>query len=238
MQQAQKSLTAQSPLKNSRAAISFHPSPGFDFKILDQASPKRQSTEQLIQRGFAARYQAMVEVTMPYLICLTKHNNVAALGFRSGKQTLFLEQYLSVPVEQVAHFQHREVLRENIAEIGHLYSNCSKFTVPLFLLTALTLKELGFQHLVFAGNERVIQLVNTVGVSMVHLANASEEQLQTTDNHWGSYYNTNPRVVTVSLEETRKVIFHNPIFEPYLSEFLTIIQDSCELFKLQTNQLI
>lgn len=186
----------------------------FDFEILDKTSAKRDTVEQLIQRGFSAKYKAVVAVTMPYLVALTQDADLgAALGFRSAQETLFLEQYLDVPIEQVSYFAQQHVPRKSIAEIGHLYSNCPHLTLHLFILLALSLENADFTHIVFAGNNRVMQIMQKSGVQMEYLASATQDKLKTSRDYWGNYYETNPRVVAVSLKKTQKLILRHPLFQ-------------------------
>jgi len=173
----------------------------------------RKEVEAFIKYGFQKAYAAKIEVSMPFLLAVNNGKLKAALGMRSARSKLFIEQYLPCPIELHSEFINKNISRRQIAEIGHLYSNARKFTIPLFLVTAVSLFYLDFKYMVFSGTERVLEIVAQAGIEMTYLSAANPAMLDSSDDDWGSYYETNPQVVLVSLSSVMTAIDSQPIYE-------------------------
>jgi hypothetical protein len=184
-----------------------------DINTFPLRSAGRRQVEAFIKQGFEKSYSANISVTMPFLLAVNNGRLKAALGIRSASSKLFIEQYLPGPIEQHAALLQENVSREEIAEIGHLYSNARKFTIPLFLLTAVSLFCLDFKYLVFAGTERVLAIIANAGIDITYLNAADPAMLESNSDDWGSYYDTNPQVVLVSLSGVMSVIADHPVYD-------------------------
>ncbi|WP_100642863.1 thermostable hemolysin [Alteromonas facilis] len=171
----------------------------------------REEAEHFIQEGFKRAYNATVSVTMPWILAINNGAFKAALGIRPATDTLFLEQYLDNPVEQYL-ASTRQIQRSHIAEIGHLYSNSNKFTLPLFLTTAVSLFTNEYKYMVFSATEHVLQLISRAGIPHTFLSNADPARLNTASDNWGSYYDTKPKVVAVSLLDVMAVVNNHPLY--------------------------
>jgi len=143
---------------------------------------------------------------MPHLLALCNGTYKAALGIRNGQDELFIEQYLAGAIEQQSVFVRNNIERKNIVEIGHLFSNTQRFTLPLFMITAVSLFYLNYKYMVFSGTEKVVNLMATSGVYCTHLGDARQNKIQTSTDEWGSYYATNPKVIVVSLSDVIALI--------------------------------
>lgn len=104
----------------------------FSLDVYQKSDSERLAVEQFIKKGFASAYGADIDITMPYVLAINNGKFKAALGIRTATENLFIEQYLDQPIEHHVRHKHAVVDREHIAEIGHLYSNSNKFTLPLF----------------------------------------------------------------------------------------------------------
>jgi len=185
---------------------STHSKYGFSLDVYQKSDHGRLAAEQFIKQGFASAYGAYIDITMPYVLAINNGKFKAALGIRAATENLFIEQYLTRPIEHYVTQKHAPVARKHIAEIGHLYSNSNKFTIPLFLTTAVSLFCNGYEHMVFAGTDHVIKLISKAGIECHHIAPADENKLQLSSQKWGSYYETNPQVVFVSLGSVMAVV--------------------------------
>ena len=103
-----------------------------DMAIYGLTCPQRQEVESFIINGYKKAFDAKISVTMPYLLAVKKGKLKAVLGIRSANHPLFIEQYLQGPIEQLLRAHNINAKRREIAEIGNLYSNAQRFTVPLF----------------------------------------------------------------------------------------------------------
>jgi len=208
----------------------------FSLDVYQKNDIGRLPAEQFIKDGFTSAYGADVDITMPYILAINNGKFKAALGIRAATENLFIEQYLAQPIEfyvsqehvsqehvsqehvaqehvaqeHVAQNKvlqmHTTVARKYIAEIGHLYSNSNKFTIPLFLTTAVSLFCNGYEQMVFAGTDHVVKLISKAGIECHYIAQADKNKLQGSSNKWGSYYETNPQVVFVSLASVMNVV--------------------------------
>jgi len=184
----------------------------FDIQLAPIDSKNRNEIEIFIKQGFAKAYDAKISITTPHLLALSNGNYKAALGIRSGHDKLFLEQYLSGSIEQQSVFKDHNIKRQDIVEISHLFSNAKRFTIPLFMVTAVSLFYLNYSHLVFSGTEKVIKLISNAGVPNTLIGNADQNKIATSTDDWGSYYSTNPKIITVSLSEVMSLITRQPLY--------------------------
>lgn len=172
------------------------------YKIQDVERPQ---IELFIQQGFQKVYGAQISVTMPTLLAIKNGAFKAALGIRSANQALFIEQYLNSPIEHVLTTEGLSVAREHIVEIGHLYSNKSRFALPLLLTAGVSLFVNEYRCIAFCATSQVRQMLHTAGIAVIDIGEANKAKVSSTDD-WGSYYDTAPRVVAVSTLDIIKVI--------------------------------
>lgn len=184
----------------------------FDIQLAPIGSKSRNEIEAFIKQGFAKAYDAKISITTPHLLALSNGNYKAALGIRSGHEKLFLEQYLSGRIEQQAVFVEHDIKRQDIVEISHLFSNAKRFTIPLFMVTAVSLFYINYKYLVFSGTEKVIKLIGNTGVSNTLIGKADQNRIAIPTDDWGSYYNTNPKIIAVSLSEVMSLITKHPLY--------------------------
>jgi len=178
----------------------------FDINVFLKSEVGRNKAEHFIVDGFKKAYNADISVTMPWILAINNGRFKAALGIRPGNRPLFLEQYLTTSIENVIELYGGRCSRKHIAEIGHLYSNATKFTLPLFLTTAVSLFYNHFEYMVFSATEHVLKLIANTGISFHTIAEADPTKLLQCSDNWGSYYTTHPKVVVLSLSEVMQVI--------------------------------
>lgn len=185
-----------------------------DMNVFSKGDLSRKDVECFISKGFAKTYSAKVSITMPWLLTIKDEKYKAALGIRSAKHSLFIEQYLSEPIEKIIERNNTDsvINRDDIAEIGHLYSNGKRFTLPLLLVTAVSLFCNDYKYMVFSGTEHVLKLIEKTGVNCSFIAEATKEKLTSPQDNWGTYYETNPKVVFISLIEVMTLINNHPSY--------------------------
>lgn len=200
----------------------------FDIQVAGLKSEQRNEIEQFIKKGFSKSYQAKVSVTMPHLLALCNGTYKAALGIRSGNDDLFIEQYISGVIEQQPLFVENNITRKDIVEIGHLFSNNQRFTIPLFMITAVSLFYMNYKYMVFSGTEKVINLMAKSGVHCTHLCDAHENKIKSSIDEWGSYYTTNPQVIAVSLLDVIALIGQHPTYQEMFQSLDKQIAHTCQ----------
>ncbi|MFT4747739.1 MAG: hypothetical protein ACI8XG_001822 [Congregibacter sp.] len=207
---------------STNSTHSTHSKYGFNLDVYQKNDDGRLAAEQFIKEGFASTYGADIDIdiSMPYLLVINNGNFKAALGIRSATEKLFIEQYLTQPIEHYVSQHQATVARELIAEIGHLYSNSNKFTIPLFLTTAVSLFCKGYEHMAFAGTDHVVKLIGKAGIECHHIAPADKNKLLGASQKWGSYYEKKPQVVFVSLACVMKLVNKSPHFKQMFEQLV------------------
>ena len=214
---SQASYSQAAPAANA-LALSVHSS----------ADPARGDIEAFIQQGYQKAYGAQISISMPWLLAIKNGRLKAALGMRSAREALFVEQYLTGSIESQPALVAEAAVRARIIEIGSLYSNAQKFTAPLFLVTAASLFYLGYRQVVFAATERVGCILSTAGVALTVLGAADQARLTASTDQWGSYYTTNPQVLMVSLAGVMAMIDQTLAYRLMFEQFSAQIAGVCE----------
>ena len=133
------------------------------------------------------------------LVSLADHNGevIAAAGYRPGDWgPLFLEQYLSAPIETYL-VQGPTTLpeRNRLVEVGHLAATRTGAGRRLILLLGPHLAALGFQWVIGTLTQELRQLFLRLGVVPLSLAEADPALLGAEISRWGSYYDHCPVVL-------------------------------------------
>ena len=141
---------------------------------------------------------------MPLLCELNVDDEVCTLGLRSASQPLFIEQYLPVSIE---HFVGAK--REHIFELGNL---CSTHQPPwhIFVLMNEALYQAGAKYLVFCATRKVRALLKMLGVNCKEIGVANAQALQDPAS-WGSYYDNQPTICVVDLNEAHQRVLNTPV---------------------------
>ncbi|WOI38934.1 thermostable hemolysin [Alteromonas sp. CI.11.F.A3] len=182
----------------------------------------RQSIETFITNGFAARYNARITSFMPMLFALEVNGIKAAVGARCGatgsmNHVLFIEQYLVITIESVLLHHGISAKRHEIVEVGNLFSSSSRYTLTLLLSLCFLFSQVGKKHLVFSATKQLKELLQGAGISLTALANADAKKLESNHDDWGTYYDTAPQVMTLSLRNvTHHVMRSAPLRKYYL----------------------
>lgn len=212
-----EALDSTEPNTRSRAKVHTKKST-LDMDVISLEDNNRIDVENFIKKGFSKTYNADITITMPWLLTVKDAKYKAALGIRSATSTLFIEQYIDEPIEKAIAKslsqtnKNAVISRREIAEIGHLYSNGKRFTLPLLLVTAVSLFCNDYKHMVFSGTEHVLNLIEKMGVNCSFIAEAKEEKLNISLDNWGTYYSTQPQVVCISLIDVMKLINNHPLY--------------------------
>jgi hypothetical protein len=200
----------------------------FSMQVFHKNSVGRIDAENFIKQGFSKAYGANISLSMPQILTVKNGNFKAALGIRSAKEPLFIEQYLNTPIEQTHALIKENIARSNIVEIGSLYSNAIRFTLPLFLVTAVSLFYKNYQYLTFAGTSHVLNILSKAGVEYSTLCDAKKHALTPSSDDWGSYYETSPKVVVVSLASVLEVIDKQVKYQNLFKSLEKKIADVCQ----------
>lgn len=165
---------------------------------VDEAHPLRSQCELFVQDRFRAIYAAEIYQFMPVFVAVFDCNMhcQAVVGIRlAATHTLFLEQYLDKPIEQMINDKTGRVFtREQVIEVGNLsgiHHGSSRLIIG-FLTWILAQNH--FKWVSFTGHHHLINSFKKLGLSLLDLRDADPERLEDGYEHWGSYYSHHPHV--------------------------------------------
>ncbi|MCL1124357.1 thermostable hemolysin [Shewanella surugensis] len=182
--------------KKNHIAIQQH-----QFHIHINTNSQREKIECYIARKFQQIHQAKITHFMPILLEMSlKEHPQAVVGLMPGSsEKFFLEQYLSVAAETlISTVTHQPIERHSIVEIGNLAITHNGSGLILFSLMANMLINAHYQWIIFTATDEVKRLLRRLNIELIPIADAHPEINQ---NHWGSYYNNNPQVITADLKK-------------------------------------
>lgn len=158
-----------------------------------------------IRRIFRKTYDAEVVVAYPQLIGVYAENDTprAALGMRGAdEEKLFLERYLAQPAEKaIRDHTGLTIARQHIAEAGNLASTSMTALRNLMLALSVTLKQEGFEYILFTGTESLKRYLELLGLKPVVFAKADPSVLGKDAARWGKYYDTRPQVMGGTVDD-------------------------------------
>ncbi len=184
------------------------------IKLVKHLQQDRARITRFIADIYQQTYQADIKVDYPYLFCLEDRDQgiQAAAGFRPAADVpLFLEQYLSSPVEE-------QVLcdRTEIVEIGNLAGTGQGAATFLFAVMAAYFDYQNYTTAVATGSPFLERRFRQLGLQPRKLAPARQISLKTTVENWGSYYRSEPYVMAGSIShgyQRLKSLFGLEFFE-------------------------
>lgn len=172
---------------------------------LSQIAPETAMAETVagfIRRRFLQAYGAEPALRIPALLALTTAQGslLAAVGVRNaGQERLFLEDYLSVPVEVVMPVAGIE--RQKIAEIAHLAGVEAGVSRYLFASLSVWLVSAGYEWVVCTGTDQLRNSFHRLGIATQVLADADPARLSDGGAGWGRYYDNHPVVMAIKASE-------------------------------------
>jgi hypothetical protein len=182
------------PKISPRGSTRFH-----SATLVDADHPDRAEVEAYIAAVYAERYGASLTAFLPRLLAFRSQDGElqAAVGLRRGQERpLFVEQYLDVPADAaIAARQGCPVRREEMVEVGS-FAACSAGDARevIVQLTGL-LHHAGVRWVLFAATRQLRNAFDRLRLQTVELAEARPERLQGDAAQWGSYYDSQPKVL-------------------------------------------
>lgn len=183
-------------------------------------SPERRRVERFLEREFRHTYNACIGEHYPTLMSVQDDDGtiLGALGFRyASAENLFLEQYLDMPVETALSAAGEPAsTRNDIVEVGNLASHGSGASI--FMFTALTayLSQQGKKYITVTATDFLHRYFTRLGVEPLLLGHADQNRLSDGGRGWGSYYQTQPRILAghiVSAYEKLQQYLHMSMVE-------------------------
>jgi hypothetical protein len=171
--------------------------------------PQRAELESYVSAAFQRRHAATVQTFMPTLLAFrgTGGDLRGVVGLRgAGHDRLYLEHYLDAPIEvALGHASGRPIERSSIVEVGNLAGgNCRTAMRMVAQLPAFLLAH-DYRWIVFTATSAVRGILQAFGAPLVELAAADSARVAGGADHWGSYYETDPRVFAGFLPDSGRI---------------------------------
>ena len=221
-----------------RLARLLNPVPAFRAHL--PADPERMRVEDYIATRFREVHGANIHDFMPVLLTMECHGQTtAAAGVRTaGHQPLFLEQYLSGPVEEVLDGAFGEPIdRRKIAEIGNLVATQGGSSYLLFLVLSGLLEQSRFDFVVFTATPQVQKVLAYLGLGVHVLCTADPGRLRgSAAAEWGSYYTSRPQVVAGKVADGMAALNQRVLYSSILSLFRDPITELADTLGRESRQ--
>lgn len=167
--------------------------------LIERRDPLRGPVEDFIARTYWNRYGATLRSFLPHLLAYRDADGVvlAAVGLRLASEgNLFVENYLGGPAEEVMSArQIAEISRTELAEVGNFAAATPGAARELILQLTWTLHSARIRWVLFAATRQLRNSFDRLHLSTIELAEARAERLGNDGLQWGSYYDSQPRVV-------------------------------------------
>ncbi len=189
--------TAKLHLGERRSRILSIAEPSY-IMIHNQHSLDRHLCTDFIEKIYREKYQADIKVDYPFLMCLhdAKHRILAAVGFRYAKNSpLFLEHYTKKPINEIL-----QAPRAQIVEIGSLASAGKGASAFLFTALASYLSHQQIKFAAITGTDYLHKYFKRAGLKPQKICDANIADIADDSQNWGTYYQTNPRVLVGSVD--------------------------------------
>lgn len=174
------------------------------------ASPQYPEIKSFIENIFYRSYHAKISVNFPKIMALTNRNNklISAVGVRNAADNrLFLEQYLDKNIEEILRdLTKSKVERSDIVEIGSLASNKKNAARCLYVALSAYLKNENYKYAVMTGTEYLLKYFEKAGLKPKIIAKADRSKLIDKNVDWGTYYETNPKVMLLDVANGYEVL--------------------------------
>jgi len=184
----------------------LHESPcgQFHLHLVEAAARTRASVEKYIAEGYARVFGAKLSGFYPSIIVLHDQHErlLGALGLRSAqRQSLYLERYLTRPIECMIADHVGPTCRANIVEVGNLALSSVAQTYSIITLMGEWLQHYSIHWVTFSLTRSLRQMFKRAGVPIHDLGAAQPELACGDGNDWGRYYEHQPHVVAIPIRD-------------------------------------
>lgn len=159
----------------------------------------RHTVEAFVGQIYRLRYGARLDHFLPHLIAYRDKSNglQAAVGVRDASDgPLFAEHYLDVPAEQVVSaYVGRQVGRSELVEVGNFAATSAGQARNVIVDLTFRLHRRGVRWVVFVATRQLRNAFDRLHLATVEIADARPERVPGGPGEWGSYYDTQPKVM-------------------------------------------
>jgi len=103
------------------------------------------------------------------------------------------------------------VYRDQVFELGNLAATRPGVCFLLYIVLANVMYRAGFDYAVFTATRQVTRIVDKLNFCVMEIGEARPDRLGAAAANWGSYYDSNPKVMAVDLRSTMQVFRGQPL---------------------------
>ncbi len=188
-----------------------HARPPAEFRIVScgRDHARRAEAEEFVRRRYLRRHGAHIASFMPTLLLLIDAGGglAAVAGFRYALQEpLFLERYLTVPIEQaIASKTGTHVPRKSIVEVGNFAALDPRRASALMSFMPAHFVEHGARWIAFTATTSIRGILSALGGHCMDVGAADGARVGGGADDWGRYYSSDPRVMAGYLPSARSI---------------------------------
>jgi len=168
----------------------------------------RPQAEDFIKGIFQQHHNAQIRCFLPELFATFDEcgNTKSVLGLRYAEcELLYLERYLDQPIETlIEQMVHQSVRRTQVVEIGNLASLNSASCKALFSFITQHLQEQKIKWITCTGTSVLRLVFRRLGIKALSVHQADQNRLGDEQYEWGSYYDNDPQVMLINVQETNQ----------------------------------
>ncbi len=167
--------------------------------------PLRPIVSRFIRATYLLNYDAhIVNLPKTLIAVVDKRGKVhAASGLRDCSEPFFSEHYLDLRIEQLLSDVSRlRVERKAVVEVSCLASRTPAISAHFMRALVLHGEELGYDWAFFTATSRLEKLLRRMRLPLINLGAASVKRVPSPEV-WGSYYETDPRVLAFGREHLK-----------------------------------
>jgi hypothetical protein len=207
-------LFTEAPVSDERQTASTprdFARPPAEYRLVpcDRDDSRRKQAEAFIRQRFRQSHGAQIATFLPSLLLLTDGDDgiAAVTGFRcAAREPLFLERYLSAPIEaELSSHTAEPVRRAQIIEVGNFAAIDSRRAKILMSFLPAYLLGQSARWIAFTATTAIRAMLSTAGARCLDLGAADHEHVAGGVDQWGRYYSNDPRVMAGYLPSARRI---------------------------------
>lgn len=220
--------TPQTTAKRWQQRLLF---PHKSLTLIDNQSAEHLPVQAFISERFNDTFGAEIHHFLPYFLASHMTDAIdSAIGFQPVQpHPLFLEQYLSQPIERTLKLHGIHTSRSDIVEIGNLAASFNSGSPLLFILLAAVLHQANYQWVVFTATRQVRQLIDKLQLTTLNLGEADPLLLIDKTQQWGSYYTHQPMVLAGHLPMAIKHLMQHQVIESLLNTHKDFVHSTARM---------
>lgn len=205
--------------------------PHKSLSLVDDKSSDKSMVQAFISKRFNDAFGAEIHHFLPYFLASQMDGLIdSAIGFQPvQQQSLFLEQYLSHPIEDSLKAHGIHISRSELVEIGNLAASFNSGSPLLFILLAAVLHQANYQWVVFTATRQVRHLIGKLQLSTTTLGIADPQRLIDKNQQWGSYYLQQPVVLAGHLPTAITHLRQHQVIQSLLVIYQDFIDQTAEM---------